>query len=68
MITPTLALFACGMLSPQPRLTERTLADVAVIAIPRIVKEEIYKGIRTDQAGRLTFTFSTSYWASLGSG
>jgi len=68
MIAPTLALTAYAMLFAQPRLTERPLADVAVIAIPRMVKEEMYKGIRTDQAGRLTFTFATSYfWASFGS-
>jgi hypothetical protein len=69
MIAPTLALTAYAMFFAQPRLTERALADVAVISIPRAVKEETYKGIRTDQPGRLTFTFSTSYfWASFGSG
>ncbi len=52
----------------QPRLTERPLADVAVIGIPRMVKEELYKGIRDEQAGRVTFSFATSYfWASMGS-
>jgi hypothetical protein len=69
MFGPTLALTAYAMLFAQPRLTERPLADVAIIAIPHMVKDEMYKGIRTDQAGRLTFTFSTSYfWASFGSG
>jgi hypothetical protein len=61
-----LSVFA--MFSAQPRLSERALADIAVISIPRMIKEEMYKGIRLDQAGRITFTFSTSYfWASFGS-
>ena len=68
MITTTLTLTIVAMLSTQPRLTERTLADIAVIGIPTMVKDEMYKGVRDDQAGRLTFTFSTAYfWASFGS-
>ena len=68
MLTPTLTLSAFVMFSAQARLSERALADIAVIGIPRSVKEEMYKGVRDEQAGRLTFTFSTSYfWASFGS-
>jgi hypothetical protein len=68
ILAPTLTLSVFAMFSAQPRLSERALGDIAVIGIPRMVKEEMYKGAR-DQAGRLTFTFATSYfWASLGSG
>jgi hypothetical protein len=68
ILTPTLTLSVFAMLSLQPRLAERALADMAVIRIPRMVKEEMYKGVLDEQAGRLTFSFSTSYfWASFGS-
>lgn len=68
MIATALTLSAFAMLSPQARLMERRLADIAVIGVPRMVKDEMYKGVRDDQAGRLTFAFSTSYfWASFGS-
>lgn len=68
ILAPTLTLSVFAMFSAQPRLSERALADIAAISIPRVVKEEMYKGAR-DQAGRLTFTFATSYfWASFGSG
>jgi hypothetical protein len=50
------------------RLTERRLADVAVIDIPADIKNETFKGYRDDQSGRLTFGFSSTYfWASFGS-
>lgn len=50
-------------------MSERTLADVGVIAIPRVIKDEGFKGLRNEQAGRVMFSFSTSYfWASFGSG
>src|SRR5215207_1395618 len=69
ILTPGLTLSVLAMFSVLPQLKERALADVAVIGIPRGIKEEMYKGIRDDQAGRITFTFATSYfWASLGSG
>ena len=69
MFAPALTLSVFAMFSAQPRMSERALADIAVIAVPRMVKEEIYKGIRLDQPGRLTFTFATTYfWASIGSG
>src|SRR5215216_2320113 len=68
IFTPGLALSVLTMLSVLPQLKERALADVAVIGLPRSIKDEMYKGIRDEQAGRLTFTFSTSYfWASFGS-
>ena len=50
------------------RLTERRLADIAVIDIPASIKNEGFTGYRDDQPGRLTFGFSTAYfWASFGS-
>ncbi len=50
------------------RLTERRLADVAVIDIPADIKNETFRGYRDDQSGRLTFGFSSTYfWASFGS-
>ena len=68
IVAPTLTLSVFAMFSAQPRLSERALADIAVISLPRMVKEEMYKGVR-EQPGRLTFTFATSYfWASFGSG
>ena len=71
MITATLTLGVFAMFSgffAQPRMSERALADIAVIRVPRMVKEEMYKGIRLDQPGRITFTFGTTYfWASFGS-
>ena len=64
----TLALGMFAMFTTQTRLSERALADIGSIGVPRMVKDEMYKGIRDDQPGRLTFTFSTSYfWASFGS-
>ena len=68
MLTPALALTAIAMIFSQPRLAERKLADMAVIRVPRNLKE-LYKGIRDDQQGRLVFSFSDEYfWASFGSG
>lgn len=69
MLTPTLTLSVLAMFSAQIRLSERQLADVAVISIPRSIKDEMYRGGVDSQHGRLTFTFATSYfWASFGSG
>ena len=69
ILTSGLTFSVLTMLSVLPQLKERALADVAVIGVPRGIKEEMYKGIRDDQAGRITFTFATSYfWASFGSG
>jgi hypothetical protein len=68
ILTPGLTLSVFAMLSVLPQLKERALEDVAVIGIPRGIKDQMYKGLRDDQAGRLTFTFATSYfWASIGS-
>jgi hypothetical protein len=68
ILTSGLTLSVFAMLSVLPQLKERALADVAVIGIPRGIKDEMYKGGRDDQAGRITFTFATSYfWASFGS-
>ena len=67
MLTPALTFTAIAMFFSQSRLTERKLADMAVIGVPRGVKE-MYKGIRDEQQGRLVFTFSSDYfWASFGS-
>jgi len=67
MLTPALTFTAIVMIFSQSRLAERKLADMAVIGVPRAVKE-MYKGIRDEQQGRLVFTFSSDYfWASLGS-
>jgi hypothetical protein len=69
MLASTLTLSILAMFSAQIRLSERKLGDVAVISIPRSIKEEMYKGGVDSQQGRLTFTFATSYfWASFGSG
>ena len=69
MLASTLTLSVLAMFSAQIRLSERKLADVAVIALPRSIKDEMYKGGVDSQQGRLTFTFATSYfWASFGSG
>ena len=66
-MTPTLALGVFAMLFAQPRLTQRALGDIAVISMPRSVKE-MYKGAHDGQIGRLTFSFSDDYfWASFGS-
>ena len=54
ILVPTLTLSVFAMVFAQPRLSERALADIAVISIPRMVKEEMYKGVRLDQAGRIT--------------
>src|SRR5215207_9397666 len=68
ILTHALTLGAVVMLFGRIRLTERPLADIAVIKVPRSVKE-MYKGIRDEQQGRLVFTFSDDYmWASIGSG
>ena len=69
MIGPALALGLLTVPSLQSRLVERRLADIAAIAVPRGIKDETSKGVREDQIGRLTFSFSTTYfWASFGSG
>ncbi len=52
----------------QPRITERTLADIAVISIPASIKNETNRAYTEEQTSRLTFQFSSTYfWASLGS-
>ena len=69
MLASTLTLSVLAMFSAQIRLSERKLADVATISIPRSIKDEQYKGGVDTQQGRLTYTFATSYfWASFGSG
>ncbi|MEQ1690584.1 MAG: hypothetical protein ABMA00_04825 [Gemmatimonas sp.] len=60
----TLAVFAMA-LTLQPRLTKRSLADIAVIELPASIKDKSYTD---DQMGRKTFGFSSTYfWASFGS-
>lgn len=52
----------------QPRITERTLADIAVISIPASIKNETNRAYTEEQTSRLTFQFSSTYfWASFGS-
>lgn len=54
--------------SSQPRLTERSLADIGVISVPRNLKVEGTGAYGEDEMGRLTFGFSSTYfWASMGS-
>lgn len=63
-----LGLGAIAMFLGQPRVTERQLADIAVIALPASLKNEESKSYRTDQMGRLSFAFSSAYfWASFSS-
>lgn len=61
-----------------PRLTERSLADVAVVSVPANLKSPVGvserlrppfdSGYNGEELGRLTFTFSSTYvWASFGS-
>ena len=62
----------------QPRLSERALADVAVVSLPTTLKSPVglseklkppfEAGYNGEELGRLTFTFSSTYfWASFGS-
>ena len=54
--------------SSQPRLTPRTLADIAVVSVPSALKGPDNPVARTEDAGRLSWTFSSTYlWASMGS-
>lgn len=58
-----------GFTASGDRLVERSLDDVAVIAVPARVGESMLDGVRTDDADRLVFAFGSTYrWASLGSG
>jgi hypothetical protein len=69
MMVHALALSLLTMPFLQSRLVERKLADIGVIGVPRGIKDETHTGARDAQIGRLTFTFSTTYfWASFGSG
>jgi hypothetical protein len=62
------AVFALGATAGDG-LVERRLDDVASIALPARVADEILAGARTDDAGRLVYAFATPYrWASIGSG
>ena len=52
----------------QPRITERPLADIAVISIPASIKNETNRAYTEEQTSRLPFQFSSTYfWASFGS-
>jgi len=52
----------------QPRLTERTLADVARVSIPSALKGPDNPVPRQSVMGRLSWSFSSTYfWASMGS-
>ena len=65
----TLLLGGAAMIFASVRMKEQKLDDIAVVQIPRMVKRETFKGSRTDQPGRIAFTFETTYfWASMGSG
>lgn len=62
------ALFGLGALAGD-RPVERRLDDVAVIALPARIGNEMLAGARTADGDRLVFAFGTPYrWASLGSG
>lgn len=62
------ALLGLGALAGD-RPVERRLDDVAVIALPARIGDEMLAGTRTADEGRLVFAFGTPYrWASLGSG
>lgn len=61
--SPMPVMYAMG----SEQTSERKLDDVAVIELPKSLKEEFLKGMRTDQADRLMFSFGKSYfWASFG--
>ena len=62
----------------QPRLSERTLADIAVVNVPATLKSPVglseklkpqfAAGYNGEELGWLSFTFSAAYfWASFGS-
>lgn len=54
--------------SSQPRITQRKLADVAVVSVPASMKTENDGHFNDEEMGRLTFGFSSTYlWASFGS-
>ena len=66
------------LLATQPRVTERALADIAVVSVPTNLKSPVglseklkpqfEAGYNGEELGRLTFTFSSTYfWASFGS-
>ncbi|MCC6771213.1 MAG: hypothetical protein IT360_08365 [Gemmatimonadaceae bacterium] len=47
-------------------LTERRLDDIAVIKLPKSLKNEMLKGMRSHQADQLAFTFGSTYlWRSM---
>lgn len=49
------------------RLTERKLDRIATIRLPKSIKDEMLKGMRSDQRDRLAYTFGSTYlWASMG--
>jgi len=65
-------------IATQPRLSERTLADIATVSVPTSlrspvglsdkIKPPFEDGYNGEELGRLTFTFSSTYfWASFGS-
>ena len=67
-----------AMLATQPRMTERTLADIAVVNVPTNLKSplglserlqpQFEAGYNGEELGRLAFTFRSAYfWASFGS-
>ena len=62
-----LAMLALPRLGP-PRLTERPLGDIAVMAVPSGLKGDTDQPVRVAADGRVTFEFSSRYfWASFGS-
>ncbi len=71
MLVLTMSARPTGV-SNQPRLTERTLSDIAVISVPRSLtpdqKGETKNAPWDEDMGKLSFGFSNTYfWASMGS-
>lgn len=59
---------AALLVSGLPRLKERKLADIALVGVPADIKGPDNPEARKANAGRLSWTFSDTYfWASMGS-
>lgn len=67
LATVTLLATAFTPVEVADTLTVRKLDDVAVISLPRRIKDEILKGDRERWTDRLVFSFASTYvWASMG--
>jgi hypothetical protein len=64
----TLLLGMVALFTSQPRITERALADVALISVPSALKGPDNPVPRQAVMARLSWSFSSTYfWASMGS-